>query len=345
MEVAGGAGWGSLVAVIPTGRRASELAALTLALSTLAVVASPATARAQSEAPAADAPSPDDIAEASRLYEQGTAAHAAGRFDAAARAFAAADDRVPDAAALEAALLAVLETDDAVLATRLATRTARAPFDEALSELAERARRRFADRVGRVVVHCDGCAAEVDGERIVPGIASVVEVGTHEVTIAVGARTERRSITVEPSSIVTLLPVASPEPVAPDPVVPSPEPASPATTGPSPAWFWVGVGLTGAALGGTIASAVDTASKRADFEAEPSPPLAEAGEAAQLRTNALIGVTAGLAVITGVVGLFVVDWGDDAGASSPPPARAGLGPPRIRLSVGPLGASLRASFR
>ncbi len=312
--------------------------------------------RAQPEGPAATR-SPAELAEASRLFEQGAALHASGRFAEAARSFAEADDVAPDAAALEAALLAVLETDDAVLAMRLASRTAREPASQPLTRLAERARRRFAERVGRVVVHCDGCEASIDGEKIAPGIASVVEVGVHEVTIVVGGHRERRSVDVEPSSIVTLLPVGPPAAVSGDPsgvAVPSPSTPAPVASpptrvadsaGPSPVWFWVGVGLTGASLGGTIASAVDTASKREDFEAAPSRRLADAGEAAQLRTNALIGVTAGLAVVTGVLGIFVVDWGDDqpvaehVGSS----ARAAR-PAAMSLSVSPMAVTLRGWF-
>ena len=306
----------------------------TLVLSALLVLSS-VTAFAQSE----DSPSAhDDVTRASRLYEEGTAAHAAGLFAEAARLFAQADELVPDASALEAALLAVLETDDAVLATRLATRTTREPFNEPLIALADRVRRRFSDRVGRVVVHCDDCEASVDGVAITPGIAEVVEAGDHEVTILVAGRTERRPIAVEPSSVVTLLPMGPepPPPPVPSPAPPLPEPAPSdvSSAGPSPVWFWVGVGLTAAAAGGTIASAVDTAGKHADFEAEPTQALADAGAAAQLRTNALIGVTAGLAVITGAVGLFVVDWGGDDGQSTA----------ALRLSVWPAGAAFYGTF-
>jgi hypothetical protein len=321
-----------------------------IALSLIALGAGVRPARADDPAatppvgPSSAEQSPEVIEKASRLYEAGSKAHADGRFAEAARFFAEADDLVPDAAALEAAMLAALETDDAVLAMRLASRTAREPFNASLMDLADQTRRRFGAQVGRVVVHCEDCEAAIDGTPVDRGVATIVRAGPHEVRIDVGARRERRRVDVEPSSVVTLVPVGSaeegeggtgsttaqqPSATTAAPTSP-PKEAPPSGDGASPAWFWVGLGLTAVAAGGVIASGVDTANRHDEFAASPSPETADAGERAQLRTNVLIGVAAGLGIATGVVGIFVVDWG--SGSSS------------AALSVSPLGGRLRVTF-
>ncbi len=269
----------------------------------------------------ADEPAADDarLAEASALYERGSALHAAGQHLEAARAFARADELVPAAAALEAALVAVLETDDAVLGMELASRTAREPFREGHIALADRARARFGRSVGRIVVHCDGCRVRIDGAPAPHGVATWLRIGPHRVEIEVpGApgETDARQVTVEPGAILTLLPLADrPPPPAAPPLAPSPAPPIEAgDSGISPLWFWIALGVSGAAGAGTIASAADTANLHADFVDAPSEALAADGERAELRTNALLGVTIGLAVVTGLLAAFT-DWqGDD-----PPP--------------------------
>ncbi len=77
------------------------------------------------------------------IYEEAKTKLAAGDADTAARLFARADELAPHPSALEAALLAVIETDDAELGRELAERAARAPEDAKLQELAERARDKF----------------------------------------------------------------------------------------------------------------------------------------------------------------------------------------------------------
>lgn len=282
---------------------------LVCAAATTAHADEPADARPQ-PAPT-DEPTDERIAEASALYERGTALHAAGKHLEAARTFARADALVPAAAALEAALVAVLLTDDAVLGMELASRTAREPFRERHIELADRARARFGNAVGRIVVHCDGCRVTIDGAPVAHGVAVWVRVGPHRVVIDVAGHREARQVTVEPAAIMTLLPAEDRElEQAPPPAVPKPDvaPLPPDSgSGISPVWFWIGLGVTGAAGAGTIISAADTAGLHADFVDAPSEALAADGEQAEVRTNALLGVTIGLAAVTGLLAAFT-DW-------------------------------------
>jgi hypothetical protein len=264
------------------------------------------------------------VEQASALYEHGQDAHRRGDYREAARAFAAADELVPDPAALEAGLVAVLETEDAALAMLLATRATRDESNTRLAGLATQARLRFAAKAGRVVVHCNTCTAAIDRTPLQRGVATWVTVGDHEVVIDVDGKTDRRVVRVEPASITTILPLPSPSPSpSPSPLsiaAPDPDSPPPETTGASPAWYWSMLGITAVVGAGTIASGVDTASKHADFVDAPTADAALAGEEAQTRTNALIGVTAGLAAITAVVGLFVVDWSTPGSNAYMPPS-------------------------
>lgn len=77
------------------------------------------------------------------IYEEAKTKLDAGDAETAARLFARADELAPHPSALEAALLAVVETEDAELGRELAARAARAPDDAKLQELAQRARDKF----------------------------------------------------------------------------------------------------------------------------------------------------------------------------------------------------------
>jgi len=249
------------------------------------------------------------LARAVALYEWGTVAHERGDFGEAARAFAQADELVPDATALAAALVAVIKSDDAALGMALASRTAREPFDDKLTELADKVRSRFASEAGRIAVHCDSCDVRIDGETVQRGVATWVATGGHEVVIVVAGRQQRRKVMVEPAAVVTLLPLTAPSPDPPPPPPPTPGSKDDSAAGGAPAWFWASLALTAAVGAGAIASGVDTSRKHEQFAEAPTEKASVAGRNAETRTNALIGVTAGLGLITAAVGVFAVDWG------------------------------------
>jgi len=278
------------------------------------------------------ADSGDRVAKASALYDHGKKAHARGDYAAAARYFARADALVPDSSALAAALVAVLKTDHAALGMSLSGRTAREPFNERLMALAEQARARFAARAGRIVVHCEACVVRIDGEAAPRGVATWLAVGEHHVVIRLDDREEHRAVTVAPAEVVTLVPS---KPSAPNPgPPPPPEPVGEdeSSAGGSQAWFWVSLALTAGVGAGAIASGVDTAAKHDEFAQAPTDKGAIEGQTAETRTNALIGVTAGLGLITTAVGIFVVDWtGGDASAA-------------VRVDGDGLGACLTGRF-
>ena len=83
-------------------------------------------------------------------------------------------------------------------------------------------------------------------------------------------------------------------------------------------WFWAAFALTAGAVGASLVSFMDAAVRHDVFEERPTQELADEGKAAQVRTQALFGVAAGLSAGTTVLGLFV-DWG-------PPEPEAGTKP-------------------
>lgn len=268
-------------------------------------------------------PDAERIEKAGALYEKGRRAHDAGEHEDAARAFADADALVPDAAALEAALVAVLKTQRAALGMELAERSKRVPNNKTVAKLAERTRAKFREAAGRIMVTCDACVVLIDAVPQKRGESAWVSVGEHEVVIRDGDAQEKRTVRVEAGAVVTILPIPPGERPPPNPAEnePSPKPTpkddDQAKAGPTTAWFWIAFAATAAVGVGAGISAIDTASKHAEFEEEPTDERAVEGEAAQTRTNVLLGVTGGLAVVTAVVGLFIVDWNRDDVALGP----------------------------
>jgi len=260
----------------------------------------------------------EDLARASAAFDRGLEAQKQGEWAEAARHFGDADAIVADPAALEAALAAVLRSDDAVLGMELAARADRNPYRDQLTELAASSRRRFGQLVGRIVVHCDDCTVAIDGRPTRRGVAVWVTTGAHRVTLGAGGEEEHREVHVDPGGIVTLVPLrtgtaggaarpAGPVAAARGPTATVDE----GSEGLPPAFFWIGLGLTAAAGGGAIASAVDTRNKHEAFSAAPTPEASINGQNAETRTNVLLAVTGGLGLTTAILGIVAVDWGDD----------------------------------
>ncbi len=288
-------------------------------------------------------PAHADEAHAKVAYDEATDALERGDYEAAARAYYRADLASPHDDALVAALVAVFHTDAALLAMRLAQRTARSPYHRRLNQLRKEAGEKFGHRVGRIIVRCSGCEEiMVDNVEVADRAATVVRIGVHQVSLKRHGRAERREVQVRAGASIRISPrgartsrheekhTGSTEPTdateregAPDPDD-SPSPST-ASSGVSPALFWVGFALTLGAAGGTVASGVDLSAKFDAFEASPSEGTAATGDSAQARTHALIGVSAGLAVFTTLIGAFATDWGND-------------------LNVGLEGATLRVRF-
>jgi hypothetical protein len=267
-------------------------------------------------------------------YARGAAAYAQGDYSRAARELAVADELVPDATTLRAALEAVTRADDAVLGIELLARTTRDPSDPELARVAELARARFQHRTAKIAVRCDGCVATIDGAPARIGSPNVVLPGVHTVTVQRQRSPETRLVTVAPDEerevFVRTIPAAAPE------VRPSPQPAS----GVSPSWF-IGAALATVALASvTTWSLVDTVNDHVAFDSARCGESASGacasdastGESAQTRTQWLAVGTVAAVVGTTALGLFGVRWHSAAKGD-------------VALSASAGSAGLRVSFR
>jgi hypothetical protein len=277
-----------------------------------------------------EADGPPVAADAHDAYARGTSAYRRGDYATAAREYAAADALAPNPVALQAAIDATVLADDPVFGTTLLDRARGVPRTDALLTTMLTAEKKFAHRVGRIRLKCPSapCLGAIDGAAAVAGEPIVVGVGSHAVTLEAAGALVQRVVTVAPDETIVVAPDAAPPPPGPPPSpVPTPPPAAPRPQepilvtpevrgSPSRVWLYAGLGATVVAAGGvTIAFAVDTASRHASFEracttpAPSCPSLASAGQAAQLRTNVMIGVTTGLGVL-GLATVLSIRWHD-----------------------------------
>ncbi|MCC6521541.1 MAG: hypothetical protein IT373_02665 [Polyangiaceae bacterium] len=301
------------------GRSPKLVAWVALALGSLG----PATARA------------DDAAQAGELYEQAMQAVAAEDYARAAPLFAEADRLAPAPVALTSALNAALRADDAVLGMELVERAALRPAPPSGSDptsdhaaAAAAARQRFEGRAG--------CVRAAPGNVLVPRSGSPsgepvlwLAVGEQRVTVRRGARAVEVSVRVVPrvpaDAPCTVVAAPAEPPTGPGMPPPAPAPSAPTAGAPAapdadapgglhPAFFGVGAGVTVALAAGLVASGVDTLAKHRAFV--DSGEGADAGRAAQLRTNGLLVGTLGAAVGTVVLGVFTRWSGGTAGSEA-----------------------------
>ncbi len=281
----------------------------------------------------------DDKADAAAAYDRGTVAFERGDWAEAARAFAEADALLPNPSALESALRSAQRTGDPALVMDLCDR-ASARSSPTLQALAAEARAEAETKVGRLVVHCNGCSAKI-AERALPlDVLTWLAAGDHVLVVEQQGRTERyvvhvdRGATVRWEAPLTQEPAsAAPAPPPVEPPAPALAPSPPSAAPPPPAMplpeperegvppvvFWVGAGLT-VALGGVAAvSGIDTLDKHSAFEDGQTEALQTEGMSSQTRTNVLIFSTLGVGLATAVVGLWIVDWDSGKDRSSQVP--------------------------
>ncbi|HWL86348.1 MAG TPA: hypothetical protein VNO21_11130 [Polyangiaceae bacterium] len=273
-------------------------------------------------------------AAARAAYDRGVTMLDQKAFAAAARQFALADQLVPNDSVLADAIDSSVAADDAAFGTMLVSRAARSPQNAEVQQAAAHAKEKFHGRAGQVQLRCsEHCDAEVDGKPLDAADERWLTVGPHVIVLTTasypGYRDEHRvQISSTEAISVAFLAPAKAESV--------PDTTSSDTTrhGLSPAWFWVGVGVTAVVAGGATLSWLDASHKHDDFTnlhcdnqgSSDCSQRADSGKSALLRTNILIGGAAVSAVATAAIGIFLVDW--------KPRNREGTGV-RASLAVGP----------
>jgi hypothetical protein len=310
----------------------------------LACSSSARAADARPDAPPADAastaPGADQIQFAAREHDLGYRAYLDKQYDEAASHFENAFFAAPNPAELRSAIRARKDAGElARAATLAAIGQRRFPTDAATSKVATdtvalaRAHVYEVDLVSSAEYSAAIDAKIVSAERVKES-RLFMNPGAHEllvswsdgrnVSVSINA-TEGGSETLHLDPPVPPTPAPVPPAPAPEPPpVPGPAPqalpqeptASPAATKPfGPAVFITGAALTGVGLGVTVWSGINTlnspgkdAVRVACVGQTQACPTYQTGLAHQTRTNVLIGVTSGLAVVTALVGVFFTQW-------------------------------------
>jgi hypothetical protein len=261
----------------------------------------------------AHAETPKEVA--ARIFHDAERAFAAGDHRRAAVLFEEAHTTHPHPSALFNAAHAHARAGNRVRAATLYARLlrdaptssdaaeARAALDALTKALGRIQVERGRDVATRVTV--DGAAADEDA-------VTYVEPGVHLVQGSVRGVTVRKDVDVAAGAIATItleaaLPNDAPAPPPPAAAThaPATAPAGKAdvTTAPrkkplAPIWVIVGAGTTLVAGGVTLWSGLDTADQRRRYDQTSSDADFELGQQKQTRTNVLLGVTAGFAVLT-----------------------------------------------
>ncbi len=255
--------------------------------------------------------------QAAKSFHDGEKAFAAGDYRKAAEAFEAAYKAKPHHAPLWNAARSWEKAGEPVRAANLLEKYLQeAPAgardrDQATAALAD-----LEKRLGRLEVRASGVSNLRVDDAEPTGIKLYVTPGDHVVSGSADGKTVRKVLNVEPGQVVsvTLTPPKD-EPIKEEPPKPKPK------GGLSP-WFVVGGAAATAVAGGlTVASGFDTVAKKEAFLGDATQPNLDSAFSAQTRTNVLLGVTVGLAVVTAVVAIFV-DWKGKDKEAPPLDARA-----------------------
>lgn len=252
----------------------------------------------------------DHQARASDAYDQGAALFVNGRFEEAGQWFMTAYRLAPSEAALLQGMRAYREARRLDVAGTLAVLlVSRYPSSASVSVASN-----IIDEAKRVhfhlMVECGDCRLEVD-DRLQPGHSLFLEADSpHEVVAHFGPREVREFVSGSANEERTLQIAAPPEPIAEpetqlEPEESEPEPLTEQRSGREilpPAVFYSALGVTAVVGAVTIWATVDAYSGIDAFEEDPTIEAWRDGHRRERRMKALIGVTAGLAAVTAVMG-------------------------------------------
>lgn len=270
-------------------------------------------AGADDAAPRGAATSVEDRAKAAEAYDQGTSAYLSEHYELAAHWFERAYRVAPTSAALLQAVRAHTKAGNSIRAANLALELRdQYPEDVRAARVADAVVAEVAP--GNVLVNasCEKeCTLELDGALVRHPSFFVTPEIEHSLKAAYDAGEMSTSVRGEPGSTKSVRLAA---PIAPPPP-------------PIPRWaFFSSLAATVALGAATVWSGVDANQGVSDYEAaartasspginngaSPTPmqqaeSLLEEGRQKERRTNILIGVTAGMAVSTAVLGVFT-NW-------------------------------------
>jgi hypothetical protein len=258
----------------------------------------------------------DDRKQAAADFAEGDRAFKDGDFRRAAEAYEHAYQRVPHHSTLWNSARAWHHAGELARAANLYARYLReAPANARDRNSAQSALTELAGKLARLEIHAtDVSSVQVDGQPldapslfVTPG-AHVVEGRTRD------DRAVRQEPTVAAGDVVSIALVA---PAAPSRGTPPPPPPPPPPPGPTvdrrshgwpPAVVYVGGAATVVLAGFTVWSGLDTVQQKNSFVQSPSQSSLDSGRSKEVRTNVLIGATAGVAALTALTAVVLVDW-------------------------------------
>ncbi|HEX7664116.1 MAG TPA: tetratricopeptide repeat protein, partial [Polyangiaceae bacterium] len=277
--------------------------------------------------------------EGQRAYKKGDYRHAADSFEKAYQLY-------PKLPALWNAARAWQDAGELTRAANLYSKyLSLAPPSAPDRDRAIKALNQLNEKLARADVHArdfqnvqlDGAA--IEGLENAPDHTLVVYVnpGEHVVTGTKDGTSAKNTASIAPGAIVSMV-LSLDEKAPPPPPPPTPVVVDDRFHGLPPWVLLIGGGLTAVSLGVTIWSGLDTNSARSDFDASPTQQKLDDGRGKETRTNVLIGVTAGVAVLTGVTAAFLVDW-KGKGKETKPPADG-----NVTVGFGPGSFAVKGAF-
>jgi hypothetical protein len=307
-----------------------------------------------------DTPDQERREAAAAAYDRGSKAYIARDFELAARFYETAFRLAPAAPALIQAVRAHQQAGDDRRAGTVALALQEEYGVEQMAEHTKQALEQARTKYFRIDVVCENCQLEVEGNREAFLSVFLEPDKEHSVTAVFesGKRTKQIEGAAGAQKVLTF--VAPGQEEEPEKAVAATtatakakdassthdaddlEEESTSSKGLSPVFFWTGVGLTAVAAGVTVWSGLDTQSAADDYKKNPTQEGLDDGQSLEMRTNVLIGVTAALAVGTGVVGIFFTDWG---GSSEKQPNQSASARPRFNLAATVLPGGAMATVR
>jgi hypothetical protein len=274
-------------------------------------------------------PAPDRITSAAEEYDRGRRAFIAKDYEQAAVHFESAYRDAPRAESLRLAIRARKEAKQlARAATLSAIAQQKYSSDAPTAQLATQVLDEAAPTLAEYTVKCtpSECGVTADG-RVVSQSEALeqrifLDPGPHDLGISFKSGALAKHVDSK-KGVKETLSFEAPATTAPPPPPPPPRPTDTAPPPPPPSKkpfgplvFFIAGGVTVAAGAATIVSGIDTvnnpgtdAVRQQCAGKDDSCPAYKDGRSAQLRTNILLGVTIGAAVVTGVIGLFFTEWG------------------------------------
>lgn len=296
-----------------------------------------------------------DKALAKEAYDRGVQASARGDSRRAAEEFARADALAPSPVALQAALDAAVDADDALLGAELLERSKRTTPTAALAASIDAATKKLGGRAGHVKVTCPSgarCTSRIDGATFDPGKGIWIRTGPHVLDVGVDGSNDTRTVEVHAGESLEVVPARANAPAVAPVATPSREgssaravsganatSAAPPSSEPRekplrPVVFFVGAGVTVVLAGAATFYGLRAKSKHDDFvgaqcdvvATSPCQRLKDDGESAQSIANIGFAATAVAGVATALIGVFFTEW---AGA-----ARTGRAPVLVPVAGG-----------